>query len=85
MPRLTFTPVRHRRADYPSAYGWVSTPELPATVSNAGDLTYSIGIGASPVPTAQRMIGEPRARTSRLFNVNLFCHRAAERDAGSRG
>ncbi len=84
MPRLALTPVRHRPANHPSAYGWLSTPELPATVSNAGDLD-SLGIGASPAPTAQRMIREPQARTSRPFNVNLFCHRAAERDAGSRG
>ncbi len=62
----------------------VSTPELAATVSNAGGLG-SIGIGASPVPAAQRMIEETRARTSRPFNVNLFYHRAAECDAGSRG
>ena len=41
----------------------VSTPELAAAVSNAGGLG-SIGIGASSVPAAQRMIEETRARTS---------------------
>src|SRR3712207_250335 len=60
----------------------VSTPELAVTVSNAGGLG-SIGIGASPVPAAQRMIEETRARTSRLFNVNVFCHRPAQRDAAA--
>ena len=57
----------------------VSTPELAAAVSNAGGLG-SIGIGASPVAAAQRMIEETRARTSRPFNVNVFNHRAAVRD-----
>jgi nitronate monooxygenase len=60
----------------------VSTPELAAAVSNAGGLG-SIGIGASSVPAAQRMIEETRARTSRPFNVNVFCHRAAKRDAAA--
>ena len=61
----------------------VSTPELAAAVSNAGGLG-SIGIGASSVPAAQRMIEETRARTSRPFNVNVFCHRAAKRDAAAK-
>ena len=58
----------------------VATPELAAAVSNAGGLG-SIGIGTSPVAAARRMIEEIRARTSRPFNVNVFNHRAAVRDA----
>jgi nitronate monooxygenase len=58
----------------------VSTPDLAAAVSNTGGLG-SIGIGASTVAAAQRMIEETRARTSGLFNVNVFCHAPAQRDA----
>lgn len=57
----------------------VSTPELAASVSDAGGLG-SIGIGASTVGQARRMIEETRARTDRPFNVNVFCHPAARRD-----
>jgi nitronate monooxygenase len=58
----------------------VSTPALAAAVSNAGGLG-SLGIGASPVAAARKMIEETRALTSRPFNVNVFCHRPAVRDA----
>lgn len=58
----------------------VSTPALAAAVSNAGGLG-SIGIGASPVAAARGMIEETRARTVGLFNVNVFCHASARRDA----
>jgi len=58
----------------------VSTPSLAAAVSNAGGLG-SIGIGASSVAAAQKMIEETRAKTSGLFNVNVFCHGPAQRDA----
>jgi NAD(P)H-dependent flavin oxidoreductase YrpB (nitropropane dioxygenase family) len=44
----------------------VSTPDLAAAVSNTGGLG-SIGIGASTVAAAQRMIEETRARTSGLL------------------
>jgi nitronate monooxygenase len=54
----------------------VSTPDLAAAVSNTGGLG-SIGIGASTAAAAQRMIEETRARTSGLFNVNVFCHAPA--------
>lgn len=57
----------------------VSTPALAAAVSNAGGLG-SIGIGASSVPAAQKMIEETRARTSASFNVNVFCHTPAQRE-----
>lgn len=58
----------------------VSTPELAAAVSNAGGLG-SIGIGASTVEQARAMIEGTRARTDRPFNVNVFCHPSARRDA----
>lgn len=57
----------------------VSTPELAAAVSNAGGLG-SIGIGASDVSQARRMIEGTRALTDRPFNINVFCHQAARRD-----
>jgi nitronate monooxygenase len=57
----------------------VSTPALAAAVSNAGGLG-SLGIGASSVVEARRMIAETRALTSRPFNVNVFCHEPARRE-----
>ncbi|MGV8842814.1 MAG: NAD(P)H-dependent flavin oxidoreductase [Pseudomonas sp.] len=58
----------------------VSTPQLAAAVSNAGGLG-SLGIGASTVAQARQLIDETRALTSRPFNVNVFCHAPARRDA----
>lgn len=58
----------------------VATPELAAAVSNAGGLG-SLGIGASGVDQARTMIEQTRALTSRPFNVNVFCHAPALRDA----
>ncbi|WP_034809281.1 MULTISPECIES: nitronate monooxygenase [Enterobacteriaceae] len=57
----------------------VSTPELAATVSNAGGLG-SLGIGASDVVQARTAILKTQALTSRPFSVNLFCHQPAKRD-----
>ncbi|MEC5194000.1 nitronate monooxygenase [Xanthomonas campestris] len=57
----------------------VSTPSLAAAVSNAGALG-SIGIGASTVAQARSAIAETQAKTSRPFNVNVFCHAPAQRD-----
>jgi len=57
----------------------VSTPELAAAVSNAGGLG-SLGIGASSVSQARKMIEQTRALTRRPFNVNVFCHAPATRD-----
>lgn len=57
-----------------------STPALAAAVSNAGGLG-SIGIGAATVAQSRQMIEETRARTNRAFNVNVFCHQPAVRDA----
>lgn len=58
----------------------VATPALAAAVSNAGGLG-SIGIATSSVETARSMIEQTRALTSRAFNVNVFCHTPARRDA----
>jgi nitronate monooxygenase len=58
----------------------VSTPALAAAVSNAGGLG-SLGIGASTVADAARMIAETRGLTARPFNVNVFCHQPTRRDA----
>ncbi|AZG71700.1 NAD(P)H-dependent flavin oxidoreductase [Shewanella livingstonensis] len=58
----------------------VSTPQLAAAVSNAGGLG-SLGIGASSVAQAQQLIRETRLLTNAPFNVNVFCHAPAQRDA----
>lgn len=58
----------------------VSTPELAAAVSNAGGLG-SIGLGASSPDAARRMIGQTQALTDKAFNVNVFCHVPAVRNA----
>ncbi len=58
----------------------VSTPELAASVSNAGGLG-SIGVGATNAAGAQAMIDDVRARTSRAFNVNVFVHPKPTPDA----
>jgi nitronate monooxygenase len=62
----------------------VSTPRLAAEVSNAGGLG-SIAIGASTAAQARQMIEDTRALTSKPFNVNVFCHAPAHRDAAREG
>jgi nitronate monooxygenase len=57
-----------------------STPELAAAVSNAGALG-SISVGAVGVDSARAMIEATHARTSKPFNVNVFCHEPARADA----
>ena len=59
----------------------VSTPPLAAAVSNAGGLG-ALAIGASTTDQARQMIEQTRALTARPFNVNVFCHEPAVRDAG---
>lgn len=54
----------------------VSTAELAAAVSNAGALG-SLGVGATDVEGARRMIAQFRARSRRSLNVNVFCHEPA--------
>ncbi|MBE3024414.1 nitronate monooxygenase family protein [Janthinobacterium sp. GW458P] len=58
----------------------VSTPRMAAAVSHAGGLG-SLAIGAGTVAQARQMIEETRALTDRPFNVNVFCHAPAARDA----
>lgn len=58
----------------------VSTPALAAAVSNAGALG-SLGIGGSTVAQARKDIEATKAATDRPFNVNVFCHQPARRDA----
>ncbi|MDP5291266.1 nitronate monooxygenase [Oceanimonas sp. CHS3-5] len=60
----------------------VSTPELAAAVSNAGGLG-SLGIGASSLEDARRQIEQTRRLTDQPFNVNVFCHTPARRDAAT--
>ena len=57
-----------------------STVALAAAASNAGALG-SIAIGHIGVEAAARDIAQLRAATNRAFNVNLFCHQPARRDA----
>lgn len=58
----------------------VSTPALAAAVSNAGGLG-SLGIAAMTLDAARAAITDTRALTARPFNVNVFCHRPAQRNA----
>ena len=57
-----------------------SSPAMAAAVSEAGGLG-SIGVGAVGTEQARAMIDAVRQRTSRPFNVNLFCHRPATANA----
>jgi len=56
-----------------------SSPTLAAACANAGALG-SLGVGAVNAATAQKMIADFRARSSRSLNVNLFCHKPAHSD-----
>lgn len=58
----------------------VATPGLVAAVANAGALG-SLAIGAGTPAQARQMIAETRALTGQPFNVNVFCHAPARRDA----
>jgi nitronate monooxygenase len=58
----------------------VSTPALAAAVCQAGGLG-SLGLGAADAASAGEMIEQLRQRTGRPFNVNLFTHAPAPRDA----
>lgn len=58
----------------------VSTPELAATVSNAGALG-SISVAATDALGARDMIAGVRALSSRPFNVNVFVHQPTAQDA----
>lgn len=56
-----------------------STPEMAAAVSNSGGLG-SIGVGAMTPAAAGEAIRAFRSRSNRPLNVNVFCHRPAQRD-----
>lgn len=58
----------------------VSTPRMAAAVSQAGGLG-SLAIGAGTLAQARQMIEDTRALTDRPFNINVFCHAPAVRDA----
>lgn len=58
----------------------ISTPQLAAAVSNAGGLG-SLGLGSSSLEHARATIVETQELTSKPFNVNVFCHEPAQRDA----
>jgi nitronate monooxygenase len=58
----------------------VSTPALAAAVSNAGALG-GVSVGAGTAAQARQVIEATRALTARPFNVNVFCHAPARRDA----
>jgi nitronate monooxygenase len=60
----------------------VATPRLAAAVSEAGGLG-SLGIGASTAAQSRQMIEETRALSARPINVNVFCHKPAERHAAN--
>lgn len=80
---MTGSMTQQLAIDYPiiqAPMAGISTPELAAAVSNAGGLG-SLGIGASSVSQARAAIAKTRELTSRPFNVNLFCHPAAQRDS----
>lgn len=53
---------------------------MAAVVSNAGGLG-SIGVGGVDANATRQMIAEVRARTTRSFNVNVFCHQPAAANA----
>lgn len=58
----------------------VSTPAMAAAVSQAGGLG-SLGVGAMSAEDARSAIRATRALTCAPFNVNVFCHSPARRDA----
>ena len=58
----------------------VSGPAMAAAVSNAGGLG-SLGVGAMSVEAARTAIRDTRALTNMPFNINVFCHAPAVRNA----
>ena len=70
--------LRHPILQAPMA--GVATPALAAAVSQAGGLG-ALGIGASTPAQARELISQTQALTTQPFNVNVFCHAPARRDA----
>ena len=58
----------------------VSSPAMAAAVTNAGGMG-SLGVGAMSVEAARVAIRETRALTEGPFNINVFCHQPALRNA----
>ncbi len=56
-----------------------STPQLAATVSNAGGLG-SLGLAGKSVDQVREAIRELKTLTTRPFNLNFFCHTEPHRD-----
>lgn len=50
-----------------------ATPALAAAICEAGGLG-SISIAAVDIETGRKMIHDLRARTTKPFNINVFCH-----------
>lgn len=57
----------------------VSTPQLAASVSNAGGLGM-LGLGSSNPEKASKMILKTKELTQKPFGVNVFCHKPPVRD-----
>lgn len=57
----------------------ISTPQLAASVSNAGGLGM-LGLGSSNVDKARKMILETKELTQKPFGVNVFCNNPPVRD-----
>ncbi len=53
-----------------------SSPALAAAVADAGALG-SVGVGAVNAASAEKMLADFLARSSRSLNVNVFCHEPA--------
>lgn len=77
-PLLARLGVTHPIIQAPMA--GVSTPALAAAVTDAGALG-SIAVGAGTVAQAVAQIAQTRALTRGPFNVNVFCHAPATRNA----
>jgi nitronate monooxygenase len=73
---MPYTLTRHPIVQAPMA-GGATTPELVATVSNAGGLGSLAGASLSP-DRLREEIGRIRALTPRPFNVNLLVHRPVQ-------
>lgn len=57
----------------------ISTPAMAAAASNAGALG-SLGVGATNVAGAEKMIRDTRELSRRALNINVFCHQPAVAD-----
>jgi|TARA_R110000851_G_scaffold129525_3_gene262427 hypothetical protein len=68
------------RFDYPSANGGCIHGAIGRRCIECRGLG-SLGIGASSVTQAQQLIVATRLLTNAPFNVKVFCHAPAQRDA----